>query len=201
MNEIIFNPKDHTYTYGETPVPSVTTLIRYMSDDPYKGIPKKNLENAAKYGDKVHELIERYALGKYEGTPEETQGYEGIALRRFYNLAEKHDIIITSCEERLVYLDSGLPLYCGMYDMLGTVEEKLSLIDIKTTAEVHYPQLELQLAMYKAAIEQMFNNAIEETYCLWLPKKKLGKLIKIDIPKFDSVLDRARAAYAKSFGN
>ena len=201
MTEIIFNPKDHTYTYGETPTPSVTTLIKLMAADPYAGIPKRTLDRASKYGNKVHELIEDYALGKYEGEPEDAEGYEGIALRRFYDLAKENDIVITSCEQRLVYLDSGLPLYCGTYDMFGTIGGKTSLIDIKTTAEVHHTQLGLQLAMYKGAFEQMYNNAVEDTYCLWLPKKKLGKLIKIEIPKFEAVLEKARTAYEKSFGD
>lgn len=172
-----------------------------MAEDPYKGVPKSNLERASKYGNKVHELIEDYALGKYEGQPEDAEGYEGIALRRFHDLANENDIVITSCEQRLVYIDSGLPLYCGMYDMFGTIGGRASLIDIKTTAEIHHDQLKLQLAMYKAAIEQMFNNEVEETYCLWLPKKKLGRLVKIEIPTFDSVLEKARIAYAKSYGD
>ena len=201
MTEIIFNPKDHTYTYGEMPVPSVTTLIRAMADDPYKDVPKRNLDRAAKYGNRVHALIEDYALGKYEGKPEDAEGYEGIALRRFDSLAKENDIIITSCEEKLVYIDSGLPLYCGMYDMLGTVGNKFSLIDIKTTAEVHMTQLGLQLGMYKPSIEQMFNNVVEETYCLWLPRKKLGRLIKIETPDIETVLPKARKAYEKCFGD
>jgi hypothetical protein len=197
-NEIKFCAEDHTYTYGDIPVPSVTTLIRLMADDPYEGVPKRNLQKAANYGDKIHSLVENYAMG-IGLDPEKAEGFGGIALRRYAKLEKEYDIVITSCEQPVVYLDNENPLYCGMYDMLGVVGGKPTLIDIKTTAEVHIPQLEMQLSMYKAALEQMNNMEIQKTYCLWLPKKKLGQFIEIEIPKdFDPILEKARRAYEET---
>ena len=200
MTEIIFNPDDHSYTYGGVDVPSVTTLVRYMADDIYKGVPKAILKKKADYGNKIHSLIENYAMGA-SLDPDKVEGFGGISLRRYVKLVQEHDIVITSCEEQVVYLDDGLPLYCGTYDMLGTVEGKPSLIDIKTTDKVHIPQLQLQLPMYKAALEQMFNMEIQKTYCLWLPKKHLGKLIHIEEQDFEPILEKARRAYAKTNGD
>ena len=196
---IEFNPSDHTYTYDGTPVPSVTSLIKLMSDDPYSKIPKRNLMKAARYGDTVHELIENYSLGHDVGDVDKYPGFEGIALRRYKKLQEQNEIVITSCEEKLVYIEDGLPLYCGMYDMFGTVKGAVSLIDIKTTAEVHYDLLGYQLPMYKAAIEQMTNAKIERTYCLWLPKKGLGKLIEIEQPVFEDLAPKIHKAYEKFY--
>lgn len=197
-DELVFNPESHTYTYGETPVPSVTTLIKLMSADPYSNIPKRILEKAARYGDKVHSIIENYSMGNVVG---DVSGYEGIALRRYKALEDEHDIVITSVEQKILYFENGLPLYAGMYDMLGVIKGKTSLIDIKTTAQLHTDLLKMQLPMYKAALEQM-NNAlhIDKLYCLWLPKKDLGRLIEIEEPSFEEMLPNIRNAYTKHFG-
>lgn len=197
-DELIFNSENHTYTYGETPVPSVTTLIKLMTDNPYSNIPKRILEKAARYGDKVHKIIEDYSMGLEVG---EVGGYEGIALRRYQKLESQHDIVITSVEQKILYQENGLPLYAGMYDMLGVIKGKTSLIDIKTTAELHTDLLRLQLPMYKAALEQMNNFTIDKLYCLWLPKKDLGRLVEIEVSDgFDTMLPKIQSAYTKYFG-
>lgn len=197
-NELIFNPESHTYTYGETPVPSVTTLIKLMTNNPYSSIPKRILDKAARYGDKVHSIIENYSMGNVVG---DVDGYEGIALRRYQKLEDENDIVITSVEQKIVYFENDLPLYAGMYDMLGVIKGKTSLIDIKTTAQLHTDLLKMQLPMYKAALEQMNNTLhIDKLYCLWLPKKDLGRLIEIEEPSFDGLLPNIRNAYTKHFG-
>ena len=54
--------------------------------------------------------------------------------------------------------------------------------------------------MYKAALEQM-NNAlhIDKLYCLWLPKRDVGRLIEIECDPFDGLLPNIRTAYTKFF--
>lgn len=198
IDKLVFNPEDHTYTYGESSVPSVTNLIKLMTDNPYAKVPKRILDKAARYGDKVHSIIENYSLGNEVG---DVGGYEGIALRRYQTLEKQNDIIITSCEQKILYLEDDMPLYAGMYDMLGSIKGKISLIDIKTTAELHTNLLKMQLPMYKAALEQMNNQLhIDKLYCLWLPKKNLGRLIEIECSPFDGMLPNIRSAYTKFFG-
>ena len=191
IDQLIFNPSSHEYTWGETKVPSVTTLIKILAPNPYSNVPKKILQKAADYGNRVHEAIENHALGKVQ---DEVDGFAGIALRRFEQLERDHDIVITSCEQRMLYFDSEKPLYAGTYDMLGVVKGKTSLIDIKTTAEYHTDMLKYQLCMYKAALEQMNRFTIDKCYCLWLPKKKVGKLLEVEIPDIDVILPLIRTA-------
>lgn len=191
IDQLIFNPSSHEYTWGETNVPSVTTLIKILAPNPYSNVPKKILQKAADYGNRVHEAVENHALGKVQ---DEVEGFAGIALRRYETLEKEHDIVITSCEQRMLYFDDEKPLYAGTYDMLGVVKGKTSLIDIKTTAEYHTDMLKYQLCMYKAALEQMNHFTIDKTYCLWLPKKGLGKLLEVEVPDINVILPLVKTA-------
>lgn len=191
IEELVFNPSSHEYTWGETNVPSVTTLIKILAPNPYSNVPKKILQKAADYGNRVHEAVENRALGKVQ---DEVEGFAGIALRRYETLEKENDMVITSCEQRMLYFDDNKPLYAGTYDMLGVVKGKTSLIDIKTTAEYHTDMLKYQLCMYKAALEQMNHFTIDKCYCLWLPKKKLGKLLEVEVPDINVILPLIRTA-------
>ena len=50
-----------------------------------------------------------------------------------------------------------------------------SLIDIKTTAELDMEYLSWQLSFYELA----YGSKFKKLYCLWLPKRGLGKLVEI----------------------
>ena len=194
--KIEFNPKNHTYKCDGTPTPSVTSLIRFICEDPYSGVPKATLERAAKFGNKVHEIVEAMALGQ---TVEETGGFVGIAQRRFLALKEEHAIVASSCEEKVAYKQSGLPLYAGMYDMLGTVDGEMAIIDIKTTAEIHRDMLMVQLSLYAWAVEQMTGVTIPNAYVLWLPKKDLGQLERIEMSTKEALMPKVEDAYERYF--
>lgn len=198
LEKITFDPKAHKYTYDGTPVPNVTSLIKFICSDPYGNVPKKNLERAAKYGNKVHDIIERTALGEELG---EVGGFEGIAHRRFLVLRDEWDIKTSSCEQKVVYIENGMPLYAGTYDMLGSVKGIPAVIDIKTTAEIHKDMLGVQLSLYKFAIEQAIETEIQKGYVLWLPKKDLGMLMEIDLIKPDVLLPKVENAYERYFSS
>jgi hypothetical protein len=100
-----------------------------------------------------------------------------------------------------VYISNGLPLYAGTYDMLGSVKGIPSVIDIKTTAEIHKDMLGVQLSLYKFAIEQAIKTEIQKGYVLWLPKKDLGMLMEIDLIKPDVLLPKVESAYERYFSS
>ncbi len=194
-NGLEFNEKDHTYTYNGAGVPSVTTLIGIMHPDVYKGIPKRILERKAAYGDRVHELVENAAMGIIPGMWTE-MSFERLAFNRYMELQEEHQIKVASCEQLVCYVEDGMPIYAGKYDMLGTVEGKRAIIDIKTTAKLHTDMLSEQLPLYAWAIENMTHGLeIEKAYCLWLPKKDRGELIEINIPDKKPLMERVMKAY------
>jgi hypothetical protein len=178
---IEFFPEDHSYQVDGVLAPSVTTLIGSIwIPNKYAGISKSVLRKAADYGNRVHELIEN-AEGEM---PEwyERKSEEGRALKNYLRIKDAHNISIQSCEQPVAYIaDDGLPLYAGMYDMIGTVNGKIALIDIKTTAKFDRKYLAYQLTLYKMAMEQMDESLkIEEGYCLHVPKKGFANLIRVD---------------------
>ena len=178
---IEFFPEDHTYQVDGIITPSVTTLIGSIwISHKYDGISKAVLRKAADYGNRVHELIEHAD----DDLPDwyERQSEEGRALKNYLRIKDKNEIQVASCERAVAYVgEDGIPLFAGMYDMLGTVHGRNSIIDIKTTAKYDSKYLSYQLTLYKMALEQMVDGdlEIEEGYCLHLPKKGYANLIAV----------------------
>lgn len=178
---IEFFPEDHTYQVDGIITPSVTTLIGSIwIPHKYDGVSKMVLRKAADYGNRVHELIE-----SAEGTlPDwyDRHSEEGRALKNYLKIKDKYNIIVASCERLVAYIgENSLPLFAGTYDMLGTVNGKNAIIDIKTTAKYDAKYLTYQLTLYKMALEQMVDGdlQIEEGYCLHVPKKGYASLIPV----------------------
>lgn len=178
---IEFIPDYHVYLVDGVITPSVTQIIRGLMGDMYSNIPQYILNAKADYGNTVHDLIECYSLGKNVDGRYNTHSYESIALKRFKTLQEENSINIHACEQPMVYYHEGNPLYCGTYDMIGTVDGKHAIIDIKTTYQYHPLYLSYQLTLYKMAYEQMTGEKIEKAYCVWLPKKDLGQLYEVEL--------------------
>lgn len=144
----------HEYLVDGVLVPSVSTLVAYATGDIYKDVPRHILEASAEYGTKVHEAIETFETG-------------GIVDSEFYPLiaewteiVEKNNINVFSMEE-IVYTKD----YAGRYDMLATVDNEESLIDIKTTTKLHERNLSIQMGLYTHAMGRTI-----PCYCLWIPK-------------------------------
>ena len=192
--EIEFDEKRHRYTVDGVETPSATTLQKYLHPDTYSGVPKRILERKAEYGDRVHQIVEDAALKDVWPDLRE-KSYEILSLQRFKFLSEQHNIKITSCEKCIAYEHSGMYLYAGKYDMVGSVRDKQALIDIKTTEKLHTDLLGEQLTMYAMAIEQMTGVKLESVYCLWLPKKGYGNFIEIPRMDEEKLIPRLLDAY------
>lgn len=181
MIDAQFFEETHQYLINGMLTPSTTQLMHLMPEfsSLYSGVSKAVLNKKAQYGDRVHELVE--SVGKGTPVPDDFawSSYEGLALKRFLQLQEQHDITIESSEQIVAYIEDSIPLVAGKYDLLGNVEEKPSLIDIKTTSKYNPMYLEIQLSTYKICLEQM-GTTVEKLYCLYLPKKGLGKLIEVN---------------------
>ena len=175
----------HTYLIDGIIVPSVTTIIKKILPDKYKGIDTKILQKKAKYGTKGHEVIEFIGKNKLDHTEalndiverfntREINQYLYISLREYLRLCNKHQIEVIENEKIVNY---GYE-FVGTLDMIANVKGKRCLIDIKFTAELDNEYLSWQLRMYRMAYGEEFDGY----YCLWLPKGKIGKLAEV-IPK------------------
>ena len=75
-------------------------------------------------------------------------------------------------QEQIIHYND---LYAGRFDMIAKIGGKICLCDIKTTAELDMEYLSWQLSFYELATGKQFDNL----YAIWLPKKELGQLVKI----------------------
>ncbi len=136
-----FEESTHTYKVDGKPVPSVSELIRPLTDAAYRRIDPAVLEEAAALGTAVHsctELDDRGELDE-ESVPEDCRGYLSAyrAWRGVFH-PEFHGI-----ERRL-----GCPRYAGTIDRIAKIGGEYWIVDIKTTSELH-PHVGVQLAAYE----------------------------------------------------
>lgn len=148
MNNVIpgltFDEASHTYRmYGEL-VPSVTQILRPLSD--FSGVPADTLAAASQFGTAVHKVCELHDLGTLD------MGTVATALLPYLEAWKKfcadYNVEFEGIEE-LVY--NPTMRYCGTLDRRALLTGERYIIDIKSSAEL-YPSVGPQLAAYRAAL-------------------------------------------------
>lgn len=165
---IKFDEESHTYWVNGIITPCVSEILHFIFPDKYKGVNKAILSNKAKYGTIIHSAIE--CLEKGLKIPE-LDYIQEASIEQYKKIKSKYNIEVLTQEVRIQYQG----LYAGTYDMEANVKGIHSLIDIKTTAELDMEYLSWQLSFYELA----YGSKFEKLYCLWLPKRGLGKLVEI----------------------
>ena len=159
----------HQYLYEGVLIPSVSEILhKYLFQDKYKNIPDIILKKKAVYGSEVHKAIEDIENNREY---EVTSTYQELSIEQYFKIKEQYNLKVVKQEEMVCYKG----IYAGRFDMIATVDDELSLIDIKTTAELDLEYLSWQLSLYELAYGKRF----KKLYALWLPKKGLGKLVEI----------------------
>lgn len=173
----------HTYLYNGVIIPSVSQILHEkVFPNKYKEVPEYILKAKAEYGTKVHNSVEMYEANintmQFEEAFDTTKialdlSYiQVVSLKEYICLKEKYNIQVLEQEQLVCYKG----LYAGRFDMVAKINGKLCLVDIKTTAQLDLEYLSWQLSMYELAYGRKF----DEFYCIWLPKKDTGKLVKIE---------------------
>ena len=174
---IEFLKEEHLYLVDGIITPSVTQILQFLFPDKYKDVPPEILTKKAEYGSILHKVIEIAEQEQMFDIEILKQKIEGInyiiesSLEQYLKLKEKYQIEVLEQEQIVAYKD----LYCGTFDMIANVNNKKSLIDIKTTAELDIEYLSWQLSFYELATGKRF----EKLYVIWLPKKGLGELKEV----------------------
>ena len=165
-HEIKFDEVSHAYTLNGVVLPSVTQIMKRLSQEYYTDINPQVIINAGKRGTKVHQAIELYeTMGVYD---EQVKDYVLQYLR------VKNAYKFTPLKQELM-LTNGV--YCGTVDMIATLNDKLVLIDLKATSKINDILVEVQLAGYKQLLSDNHID-IEDCYVLHITNKS-GKLKKI----------------------
>lgn len=143
--ELEFEERRHVYKLNGVVIPSVTTVMKPLSDDVYGKIDQGVLNRAAARGTAVHNAIENFVKFGIEDIPPEHEGY----FNAFLKWHEEHGVAPYGTEVKLYH--KGL-LYAGTADMLAEVDALDTLVDFKTSAQVSKMMCGVQLEAYDRAI-------------------------------------------------
>ncbi len=146
FKELTFEESKHIYRLNGIVLPSVTALMKPISDTVYGSIDKDILDRAARKGTSVHSAIETYNnFGIVDIDTENKPYFEG-----YLKFAEEHSVSAYGSEIRLYHKEL---LYAGTADMIADVDGKLTLIDFKTSYSVYDMLCRVQLEAYNRALK------------------------------------------------
>lgn len=130
VSDVTFNEEDHTYFYGMQRIPSVSELLRPLTDAYLASIPEGILNRKRDLGLAVHRAAELIDTG-YELDPDtidpDVNGYLEAYKRFLVDMRPKWASV-----ERTVF--DADRWYAGRLDRSGTVNGQTFVVDIKTAA-------------------------------------------------------------------
>lgn len=180
-----FIEETHTYLKDGIILKSVTQILQELFPQKYENVPKKILEDKSIYGTELHKFINVIETKKpkrplaYIKKYYKPNLYQEDSIKEYLKLKEKYNIEIVDSEKMVSYKYK----YAGTLDLKGYVNKKSAIIDIKTTYEIDELYVSFQNSLYELA-----DGKAQELYCLWLPKGKNGKLIKLERIKEDILM-------------
>ena len=144
---VTFDGDTHTYVSAESGkvIPSVTQIMRPLTDAAYGSIPKDVLSRAAEFGTAVHACTEFLDAGDLDWTSVSPEWIPYVnAYRKF-----KEGIGIRP--NNILYIERRIASerYAGTIDRVFAVLDEIWIVDIKTTSVIH-PHVGVQLAAYEA---------------------------------------------------
>lgn len=144
--ELTFEEISHTYRLNGLIIPSVTTLMKPLSEAYYGGIDAKVLGQAADRGSAVHSAIDLYSRYGIIDIDPELEGY----FEAFRSWEKDYEVKPYATETR-TYNKSLM--YAGTVDMSCSEKGVDTLTDFKTTASFSSMLCGVQLEAYDRAQE------------------------------------------------
>lgn len=140
--ELQFEEQRHIYSLGGVNIPSVSTIMRPLTNSYYGGIDVAVLNAAAKRGRTVHQAIENFLLFGIDDLPPEHEGYYR-AFKSWWN--EKKPQIIET-ESRVYH---KVYRYAGTADLSCLIDNGLAVcVDFKTSVQIVDMLARVQLEAY-----------------------------------------------------
>jgi len=143
--ELEFEERRHIYTLNGFEIPSVTTVMKPLSEFYYRGVDEEDLRQAAERGSIVHEAVENYLLFGIKDIPPEHAGY----FEGFKKWIDDRNPVVLGTEHRLYH---KYLMYAGTADLLCLIDGIPTVVDYKTTSAL-YPKLtRVQTEAYRQAL-------------------------------------------------
>ena len=178
-----FDEEKHEYSIDGKIIPSVTDICSPISSDRFNSIPQQILERARNRGSLVHELCEEYLLtGDIE-----VEELDPEVLNYIYSFVEWYK----TYRPKILYTELQIfsEEFCGTLDLVAEIDNKILLIDYKTTSVIDKKSLSVQLCGYKKLCE-IKNIHIDECWVLQLKQDGfVFKPIKVNEKWFDILLE------------
>lgn len=176
MDDLIFKAKKHEYVTADgKKLPSVSELIEPLSKCVYGEIDPEVLAIAAMRGTEIHRLTEVMDNEHMCECPSELSGY----LYGYVSFLSQHSVRWQYTEEAMRCGDE----YAGTIDRFGFVDDKRTLVDIKTSSKITGKNLvvyEAQLNLYRRMLEA-HEEKVEQMFILHLKKDGGYTLEEINI--------------------
>lgn len=147
----VFDESAHEYTVGGKRVPSVSRLLRPLTELVYGGMNVETLRIAAEFGTAVHACTEYYDKGELDESSVIPEWQPYFQAYQKWQAEVKPEIL--QIEDRL-----GCAKYAGTLDRICRINGELWVIDLKTTSVIH-PHVGVQLAAYAALAEKFYGGA------------------------------------------
>lgn len=146
MSGLTFDEATHTYRYNGNVVPGVTSILAPLTD--FSRVPEHVLQAAADFGTAVHKACELDDLGELDEDSLDPALVPYLAAWRQFSA--EHAVSWELIEQPVYHKALG---YAGTLDRLGLVDGLLSVLDIKSSAQL-YPSVGPQLAAYQQAADR-----------------------------------------------
>lgn len=165
-SNVTFLQDEHKYFLGDKELKGITsTLIRKAFPETYKDIPEYILNRAAERGSIVHEQLEMFNT-VFNSDPSLWQGEWTNELSNFSHIMLEHSLKHIASE----YLVTDEEHFASAIDAVFTDgEDGIVLADYKTTSQLHYDNVSLQLSIYANFFEAMNPDLkVSHIVCIWL---------------------------------
>ena len=172
MGEIKFNEELHEYTIDGKKIPSVTEIMKFITDRKYDSVSESILDVAKEKGTEVHLACEVYNKTGYAGISSEYQGY----LDAYIKWVKDNNIDRTKIESEIITYNKILK-YAGTVDM---IYDRNIVIDIKTCSDLDVKTTAVQTSAYREALKLKGYDNLKECYILWLGKDGNYKYVKLE---------------------
>ncbi|MCL1986708.1 MAG: hypothetical protein FWG64_01885 [Firmicutes bacterium] len=176
LPELTFDEHRHIYKLNGAIIPSVTQMMRPLSNAYYGTIDKEILQKAANRGTAVHQAIENFLLYEIDDIEPEYENY--------YNAFKKWPVVNNP---QVIRLSDGqvatenrvyhkIFRYAGTADLICEIDDKITLIDFKTSASIVDMLVKIQLAAYSHAYKS-HGYEIEQQAIVHLKKDGTQKML------------------------
>jgi len=183
--ELSFEKRNHVYRVFNEEIPSVTTVMKAAGTySSYADIPSHILERAADIGNEVHRVVEKWAK---EGdwaleTDDSSAAAYLVGFKDFIRMG-----VFTPLHSEIQLYDPDL-WYAGTIDLVGEMNDRLCIIDVKTTNKLNESAIGLQTAAYENLIGLWgadlieFYGGVMDRFALHLTKTGKWSFYRADDP-------------------